>query len=186
MGWFTRAERSEAQIEAEIADELEFHLEQRTRALVEQGLTEADARAEAERRFGSVERVRQTCRWVQLGERIMLQRIQVGLNVVLVVAVGALGWGFWQSNAHTQDQLYRLSSLLQVRAAALAPQQVPAAPDPMLERFQTLKDVPAASAFASELAGREPGDGYYWMNEGWSLVSDPKLRSAMLAAFVGN
>ena len=96
MGWFEWAERSEAQVEAEIADEIEFHLEQRTRALVEAGMGTEEARAEAERRFGSLERVRKDCRWVQLGERIMLQRIQVGLNVVLLAAVAALGLSYWK------------------------------------------------------------------------------------------
>jgi hypothetical protein len=187
MGWFEWAERSEAEIEAEIADELEFHLEQRTRELVEAGLGVAEARSEAERRFGSVERVRKDCRWVQLGERIMLQRIQVGLNVVLVVAVGALGMSYWQSNRVMRDQLQKLSALLEPRAAELAhqPIQEPPPPDPRVERFKTLKDPSEATAFATELAAEDPGNGRYYMEEGWRLVQDPKLRAALLAPFVG-
>jgi len=183
MGWFERAERSEAQVEAEIAAELEFHLEQRARQLAEQGLDEEQARAEAERRFGSLERVRRECRWVQMGERIMLQRIQLALNVVLASAVAVLGWSFWQSNAHTQDQLYKLSALLEVRAAELAPQDAPA-PDPLIERFRRLEDPSAAATFASELASREPASGSNYMQEGWWLVQDPQLRIALLAPFV--
>jgi len=183
MGWFTRAERSEAQIEAEIADELEFHLEQRTRELVDAGMGAEEARAEAERRFGSVERVRKDCRWVQLGERIMLQRIQVALNVVLVVALGVLGLGYWQSNRVMREQLQRLSALLEPRAAALAPQATPA-PNPILERFQALKDAPAAVALANELMAYSPQGALDALCDGWQSVRDPKLRIALLDPFM--
>ncbi len=184
MGWFESTARSEAQIEAEIADEIEFHLEQRTRELVEQGRSEQDARAEAERRFGSVERVRESCRWVQLGERIMLQRIQVGLNLVLVVAVVALGWSFWNSNQSMREQMHRLSALLEPRAAELSVQAA-AAPDPLRARFAALADPQAAAALANELLGDSPEAARENLRDGWYSVRDPKLRIALLAPFLG-
>jgi len=189
MGWFDAAVRSEAEIEAEIGEELEFHLEQRTRELVEQGMSAEEARAEAERRFGSVERVRQSCRWVQLGERIMLQRIQFVLNLVLVSAVVVLGWSFWQSNASVQDQLHKLSALLEPRAAALASEAGPTPPrrpDPLVERFKALADPQAAAVMAGEVAALEPVEGIAQIQLGWPLVQDPQLRKALLQPFVAN
>jgi len=187
MGWFESTARSEAQIEAEIRDELEFHLEQRTRELVEQGMGADEARAEAERRFGSVERVRQSCRRVQLGERIMLQRIQFVLNLVLIVAVGVLGWRYWQSNASVQDQLHKLSQLLEPRAALLAASagpQPPHSPRPALERFKALKDPAAAAAWAEQMLAWESDAGPGAMNQGWHSVESPQVRIALLAPFV--
>jgi predicted permease len=49
-------------IEEEVDGELAFHVEMRTRELVERGLEPAAARAEALRRFGDVARVNATCR----------------------------------------------------------------------------------------------------------------------------
>jgi hypothetical protein len=182
MGWFAWAERSQAEIEAEISDELEFHLEQRTRELVEAGMGTEEARAEAERRFGSLERVRKDCRWVQLGERIMLQRIQVGLNFVLVGAVVGLGWSLWSSNRSMREQMYRLTALLEPRAAELAPRATPA-PNPILERFQALKDAPAATALANELMAYSPEGALEALRDGWQSVRDPQLRIALLDPF---
>jgi putative ABC transport system permease protein len=54
-------------VEDEVADELAFHLEMRTRELMARGLDPAAAREEALRRFGDFERVARTCR--DLGRR---------------------------------------------------------------------------------------------------------------------
>ncbi len=47
--------------DSELEDELSFHLEMRVRELVEEGMTEAEARSEARRRFGDLGRVRAQC-----------------------------------------------------------------------------------------------------------------------------
>jgi predicted permease len=47
--------------EEDLDDELAFHLEMRVRELVEEGLGEAEARSEAQRRFGDLGRVRAEC-----------------------------------------------------------------------------------------------------------------------------
>ena len=49
-------------LEDEVDEELAFHIEMRTRELVERGMAAAAARQEAERRFGNLTRVRKTCR----------------------------------------------------------------------------------------------------------------------------
>src|SRR6185503_617063 len=51
-----------ASIEDEVESELAFHLEMTTRALVEHGMSEQNARAEAARRFGNAAAVDAECR----------------------------------------------------------------------------------------------------------------------------
>src|SRR5438093_476499 len=46
--------RTRQQVVAVIDEELEFHLQMRTRELIDAGVDPADARAEAERQFGDV------------------------------------------------------------------------------------------------------------------------------------
>jgi len=96
--------RTACQIEEEILDELEFHLEMRTLDNQSAGMAPDEARADAMRRFGDFDRIYQACRRTLLGERIMLQRIQAILTVVLLLAVVFMGVQFyrWQN---TQQEL---------------------------------------------------------------------------------
>ncbi|MBK7644075.1 MAG: hypothetical protein IPJ19_13660 [Planctomycetes bacterium] len=191
MRGFFDSVRSQAQIEAEIDAELEFHLAERARELVEQGVNVEEARTQAQRRFGSLADVRRRCRNIQMGERIMLQRINFVLNVVLVVAIVLLGWSAWRGKrqdaqvmAALQAEVQKLSSLLEPRAAALAPPQQPLTPDPMLVRFGALKTSEEATAFATQLAALEPRRGRDLICAGWSAVTDGTLRLALLRPFV--
>ncbi|MEM9405078.1 MAG: permease prefix domain 1-containing protein, partial [Acidobacteriota bacterium] len=52
---------SRSQIEDEVRAELEFHLEAKVDRLIESGLSPAQARAEAERRFGPLVTVEEEC-----------------------------------------------------------------------------------------------------------------------------
>ena len=60
----------------EVDDELAFHLEMRARELFERGMTTADARREAERRMGDVERVRAACRTLGEGRDRRMRRME--------------------------------------------------------------------------------------------------------------
>ena len=51
-----------ARVEDEVDTEFSFHVEMRTRELVEQGMPPAEAREAAIRRFGDINRVNATCR----------------------------------------------------------------------------------------------------------------------------
>jgi predicted permease len=51
--------------ESDLDDELAFHLEMRVRELVDEGLSETAARAEARRRFGDMGRIQSECRWIR-------------------------------------------------------------------------------------------------------------------------
>jgi hypothetical protein len=54
--------RGGAELEREIDDELRFHLEMRTRANLAAGAPPGEAREDALRRFGDLERIRDQCR----------------------------------------------------------------------------------------------------------------------------
>ena len=74
--WGLGLDRSE--IEDEVAEELRFHLEMKQRALQDRGFEPKDARAEAARRFGSFEDVRDECLTLQLRqERKRMRRIRI-------------------------------------------------------------------------------------------------------------
>jgi putative ABC transport system permease protein len=101
--------------EADVDDELSFHLEERVRLNRLRGLAEDQARAEAERRFGDVARIRETCvresqpaarsvqRWELLGDVVRDARIGVRSLVrsptYTVTAVLALGLAIGASTA---------------------------------------------------------------------------------------
>ncbi len=51
--------------ESDLEDELSFHVEMRIRELIEEGWSEADARSEARRRFGNLDRIRAQCRRIR-------------------------------------------------------------------------------------------------------------------------
>jgi predicted permease len=61
-------------VPADVEDELAFHLEMRTRALVARGMEPEAARAEAVRRFGDLHRVRRECEEIGRGRVTRAQR----------------------------------------------------------------------------------------------------------------
>ena len=68
-----------ARIEREIEDELRFHLEMREREHLTAGLPPEQARAEALRRFGDFEGVKEACREIsleKLGDKLHLKAIK--------------------------------------------------------------------------------------------------------------
>jgi hypothetical protein len=79
--------RDDQQIDAAIDDELTFHIEQVTRELVEAGQSDEDAKANALARFGDVQQIKAQCKRIALEERIMLQRINLVLMIVVLLAV---------------------------------------------------------------------------------------------------
>jgi hypothetical protein len=54
VSWLHRS-----RLDAELSEEIELHLELRRQALIEKGLSPADAEQEAPRQFGNVTRIRE-------------------------------------------------------------------------------------------------------------------------------
>lgn len=100
-------------VEREIGDELRFHIEMRVDDNVRAGMSPEAAREDARRRFGDFRRIHTTCRRIQLGERIMLQRIQVGLTAILLVLVVVMAVGFYQRQAQYDAALAGLGESME-------------------------------------------------------------------------
>lgn len=114
MGLFARSPdaRPLPEIAADIDEELAFHVEESARALTEEGLDADSARAEALRRFGDYGRIRRECARTQMGERVMLQRIQLVLTAVLILAVVVLVWSNHETRAAMQAERAQSVALL--------------------------------------------------------------------------
>jgi hypothetical protein len=110
------------EIENEILDELQFHLDMRTGDNLRSGMSPEEARADARSRFGDFHRIRRACRRTLLGERIMLQRIQTALTIVLLAAVVFLGLQFYYWQAAQKTAMAHLLQTLD-RIAENAPEE---------------------------------------------------------------
>jgi hypothetical protein len=97
--------RSVAELDQEIVDELQFHVEMRTSDGIRAGMSPTAAREAALARFGDFERTHRDCRRTLLGERIMLQRIQAVLTVVLLLVVAAIGYQMYSSQHANEKAL---------------------------------------------------------------------------------
>lgn len=116
--WFAPDPRSDAEIEDEIERELEFHLAEASDELVRQGLSLDAARARARERFGDVTRVRDACRRAQMGDRIVVVRIQWVVIVVLVLVAGLFAMRLRAEQAlAAQQQALAQEALAQALAA---------------------------------------------------------------------
>ena len=79
--------RSPRQVRRDVEDEIAHHLDALRDELRETGVEEARIDAAAARRFGDPRRYADTCTRIALKERIMLQRINFALLILVGVAV---------------------------------------------------------------------------------------------------
>ncbi len=142
--------RSIREIDEEIQEELNFHLEMRTHDNLRLGMTQVEARAAAAERFGDFVRIRKTCRAMLVGERIMLQRLQTGLIVILLLAVVAIGYQMFSAQRANQVALAEVSAQLarlnSTPAEAAAPSRGVAPPAWEAERPRVVETFPADGA----------------------------------------
>jgi hypothetical protein len=118
--------RSPSEIEQEIADELEFHLAMRTEEYMNQGMSADAARAAALAQFGDLAAVQQKCRRALLGARIMWQRIQMALSIVLLAAVVLLAVQLYSGQQANRAAIDNITSALKQLAPAAAGGGAPA------------------------------------------------------------
>lgn len=90
------------QIDAAIDDELTFHIEQMTREFVEAGQSVDDAKVNALARFGDVQQIKAQCKCIALEERIMLQRINLVLMIVVLLAVAFVSVQMYVTQEHNR------------------------------------------------------------------------------------
>ncbi len=160
------------ELEAEIHEELEFHLEMRFLDNMAAGMSPDDARRNARQRFGDFEQNRQACRKITLGARIMLSRIQAILLVVLLGAVIHLGMRFYQMQAANERQLKTLTDTIERLQAAQIRSTTPVATIPYRQWDLATDGVGTAKRIGTQeaaAASNVPWDVTdYSPNEPWS------------------
>ncbi|MEM8944581.1 MAG: permease prefix domain 1-containing protein [Planctomycetota bacterium] len=109
----TAALQSAADIEADIRDELEFHLAMRTDENVRDGMSAEAARRDAEQRVGNFEASRRACQKIDLGPRIWMQRLQLSALVLLIATVLYQAILLTQTRAKNADQIEALTLTIQ-------------------------------------------------------------------------
>jgi len=82
----------------DIDDEFAFHIAHLEAELRANGHSEESARQEARHRFGNEAAWRSQCRTLAMKERMMLQKVNVAMTIVLFVAVAVLSVVLFNSN----------------------------------------------------------------------------------------
>ncbi len=124
MQWLTGPPdpRSESDIDADIADEIAFHLEQAERDERAAGADEQSAPARARERFGNVQRITRQLRFIAMKERIMLQRVHLVLMLLVLLVVAGVSIQVYLTQRHNTLALQELTTRLgQITLEAKAP-----------------------------------------------------------------
>lgn len=125
------------QLEQEILDELEFHVEMRTLDNISAGMSPCEARQNAVNRFGDFRQIYMSCRRTVLGERIMLQRVQAVLSLVLLGAVIYMGVELYHgqraNEAATERMMQALDKIAKEPAEGGQAQSEPATSKPLYD-----------------------------------------------------
>lgn len=182
----------------DIAAELDFHLAMRAAELERAGLAPAAAAEEARRRFGDRAVIERQCRQTQLGERIMLQRFQVAVLIVVVAALGGLLWqnrSLQQDYARTVDALRAQIAELGKNATEKSPAPIAAVTLPTFPRateadrwIETLNRSPDDWRLGVELGEaalrNSPGSAAAWLQRLWPSIRSFEQRQQLLKPFV--
>ena len=122
--------RPRHEIEAEVREEIEFHLAMTAERIAEEERLDADsAKAEALKRFGNPETITRECTRIALKERIMLQRINTVLIALVAIGLIVVGIGTWRQQAQTTAAFEQINEKLTGMAAPQA-ENPPAAAEP--------------------------------------------------------
>jgi hypothetical protein len=119
--------RSIGDIEQEILDELDFHIEMRTLDNIRSGMLSGEARAAASAQFGDFGRIHRECRQTLLGERLMLQKLQTAMTVVLLVVVAWLAYQVHAGQRATESALGDFADAVKQLADRPVPSKPPQA-----------------------------------------------------------
>ncbi len=146
--------RPVAEIDSEILEELRFHIALRTEDNIAAGMAPDVARHDALHRFGDFERVRRACRRIRVGERIMLQRVQILLTTVLLGAVVYLLVAHYNSQRAQQATLAKMTETLErlavVRSGENAPLETELAAKVAAAPPVVVKTVPESGAVKTD------------------------------------
>ena len=105
-------------IDLEINDELDFHLACRVDELVDSGLSEEEAKRQAESDFGARADIAKQCQKINYGNRILFGRCAIGALMLSLIAIGWLGWELMaQKSANT----VLIQKLAEINLAPVSP-----------------------------------------------------------------
>jgi len=93
---FINALQHPDEIADEVEAELRFHLQMRTLANIEKGMTPAQAKLAARQSFGDFDRVKVSCCEIQRGFPFDLRRLKMGLYIAIACLAG--GVSLWAVN----------------------------------------------------------------------------------------
>ncbi|HUQ70174.1 MAG TPA: carboxypeptidase regulatory-like domain-containing protein [Planctomycetaceae bacterium] len=172
--------RSSQVIDREIDEELDFHIECRTRELIESGLDPVVAAEEAQRLFGGRDRIRRQCRQAVYGRGLWLMS-SLGLGMVLSIA--AIVWLTNQLALANQQ-----NAAMHTRLAAL--QAAPDVKHDLVGEITDARGQPVANAKVLLIFKSWPGGKYKQQAFHQSSEKDGTFRfkelysSAMQTAFL--
>jgi hypothetical protein len=87
---FIHAWQHPAQIANEVESELRFHVEMRTRANIEGGMTPDDAQLAARQSFGDFDQVKASCCEIKRGFPFDLKTLRMGLYIAIACFAGGV------------------------------------------------------------------------------------------------
>ena len=95
---FIHAWRHPDEVENEVEEELRFHVQMRTQANIEKGMTPDEARLAATESFGDFDQVKVSCCEIKRGFPFDLKRLRMGLYIAIACLAG--GVSLWAVNMH--------------------------------------------------------------------------------------
>lgn len=184
--WFwPRDGRTAAQIEADVREELDGHVDKLVEEQVRIGVSEDDARREAAAMFGDVDRYAAECRRIALGDRLLVRRLMSLACLALLATTGYLGWRVWQSEQQARDLRRQLAATEADRTSDAEERE---APDDevaaWVERVAGLRDhMHTAFAVGAELTLLEPDLGLRIVEQAWPRIEIAEVKTGLLKAF---
>lgn len=121
--------RNEREIDDDLDAEFAFHLERAAHDLEQEGHDREAACGLAQERFGDLERYKKQCRRIALKERVMLQRVNFVMMLVVMVMVVGVGIQVWITQKYNTLALQAITSdLARMKFETEASAHNPAAP----------------------------------------------------------
>jgi len=116
---------------AAIDDEIADHQLAAAERLQAQGVSAADAKTQAESKFGDTTAIRRTCYWIQHGDSLMFRGAVIALLSILCLGLTITAVASWQSQARMALQMTDLTAQLKALAEKPPTVPVPAQPKPL-------------------------------------------------------
>jgi hypothetical protein len=105
--------RTTREVRDDVAEELAYHVERLREDLQRRGVEGAELERRVAERFGDVGRVANECTRIALQERIMLQRINLVLLIIVGLAVAWTAWGTAQAGARSAVAIEKLTERIE-------------------------------------------------------------------------